>query len=508
MQRTYYTDTETRELLRHLNDEKAVIVIPVMVFMACLMMMGIIGNSMVCFYYGKRTKTTSNSILICLLGFIDLFSCVFSIPFEIIDLRFFFDFTLTGACKFLRFMNYSAAIGSAFTLMLISIDRYNHISRPLKPQLTNKQTQFSCLAIAFITVLFSWPAIVAFKPEAVEVQNDYGINITGHDCTTDRSASFRVYMWIFNGVYMIFYVVTAIVVFTMYSFVAVALYRQTKFRKKYIRTGSKTLKEESKIEAYDSERVAVNNNIELNEMKLRGSCSLSSTVGKIIPRRKYNSEGIRNTQEIDDVQLTNIRSNKFVSIRNKSQQLETGKPEEIRQHIDEGAQHETMGIVAIENIRPSTHISTVITIGTSKNIQTHERETIQADSIPKSPSSNSIGDTDATKRRSTGSERARVTISKIRQANIEIKNIKYTVMMFVITGVFLLSFVPHLSLVTWRSFVQYYEGESMSDAALIGFNIGIRSTFINAAVNPLIYGFFNTDFRRFFFRSCCLCCRL
>jgi len=120
---TNITGDTKRQLLQKLNDERAALMAPVIAYMCVLMTVGLVGNSLVCFYYGRKTKTTSNSILICTLGYIDLFTSGCSIPLEILDLRLFFDFNNVVACKFMRFLNYSSAIGSAFTLIFISIDR-------------------------------------------------------------------------------------------------------------------------------------------------------------------------------------------------------------------------------------------------------------------------------------------------------------------------------------------------------------------------------------------------
>lgn len=117
------TGETKRQLLQKLKDDRAATTTPVIVYMCVLMAVGLIGNSLVCFYYGRKTKSTSNNFLICTLGYIDLFTSVCAVPLEILDLSLFAHEHNVLACKFTRFFIYSSVIGSAFTLIFISIDR-------------------------------------------------------------------------------------------------------------------------------------------------------------------------------------------------------------------------------------------------------------------------------------------------------------------------------------------------------------------------------------------------
>jgi hypothetical protein len=104
--------------------------------------------------------------------------------------------------------------------------------------------------------------------------------------------------------------------------------------------------------------------------------------------------------------------------------------------------------------------------------------------------------------------------SKIKKRKINYQYVdlrKYTVLMLLISMAFIiLSFLPYLGLVTWETLQSKYEGEILSKSELVTFNICLRSWLISSVVNPLIYGFFNTDFRLFVSRLlrscfCCLC---
>ncbi|XP_067665974.1 neuromedin-U receptor 2-like [Haliotis asinina] len=75
---------------------------------------------------------------------------------------------------------------------------------------------------------------------------------------------------------------------------------------------------------------------------------------------------------------------------------------------------------------------------------------------------------------------------------------KTTTIAFMVTIVFILSFLPHLSLVIARSTVKDFDYK-LDDTGTVFFNIFLRSYFVNSAANPIIYGVMNVRFRR----ECC-----
>ncbi|KAK7091948.1 uncharacterized protein [Littorina saxatilis] len=76
----------------------------------------------------------------------------------------------------------------------------------------------------------------------------------------------------------------------------------------------------------------------------------------------------------------------------------------------------------------------------------------------------------------------------------EVKSYKATVIAMSVTVVFFLSFVPHLSLITTRIVIADFDRD-LKGAALVLYNIFLRSYFINSVSNPIIYGVQNARFR-------------
>ncbi|XP_052764623.1 neuropeptide FF receptor 2-like [Mya arenaria] len=85
--------------------------------------------------------------------------------------------------------------------------------------------------------------------------------------------------------------------------------------------------------------------------------------------------------------------------------------------------------------------------------------------------------------------------------------LKFTIIMLVVTVVFVLSFLPLLVLILWRTANGAYEYDLLSDSELVAYQFGIRTYFLNSAINPFTYGFFNSSFREFVKKKVCLCYR-
>ena len=78
-----------------------------------------------------------------------------------------------------------------------------------------------------------------------------------------------------------------------------------------------------------------------------------------------------------------------------------------------------------------------------------------------------------------------------------------TIVMVIVTIVFIVSFLPYLTLIVWRVVKRQHAAEFLFDAGLVWFKIGTRSCLFNCSLNPWIYGNFNSNYRQFVFRWMC-----
>ncbi|KAH3799192.1 hypothetical protein DPMN_152798 [Dreissena polymorpha] len=371
------------DLLEQINSEAASLMTPVIVFLCALMFFGLLGNILVCYYYGQQTRRSSHAVFICTVALFDLVSCAVSMPIEIVDMKFYYTFTNGHLCKFLRFVNYVAAIGSAFTLLAICVDRFRRICRPFKKQLNLLKCKLLCALSFLLGLIYSWPALVVYKSVEVELKAQNGQIVKGYDCTTTNESNHRAYIWGFNLVYLITFIFGTGTLVVMYSLVGKSIY---KHKRKLVQSRPLSRIRRSKPVHAD----------------------LDST------KTDEKSSGIDNDEQ---GRASCVRKANAMQLRAKGSDAQQKKAADI-------------------------------------NGDNHKEDKLNN------------------------------------------KSIKYTMIMLVVTSIFVISFLPYLILVIIDAFKDLKE--SLRGSSLVGYEIGVRSYFLNSAVNPMVYGFLNPQFRKFY----------
>lgn len=412
------------ELLSELNDEKVKLMIPVIVYVSLLMILGSLGNILVCVYYRCKTRSSTNSFFIIALAIFDLLVCLITMPIEIIDLRFFYIFTNIPACKISRFLNHFAADGSAITLLAIAVDRYRRLCCPLKTQLEISHARKTIFLAVILAIFLSWPAAIFYQPVTVNVTNprNRSLFLHGSDCTTTKNDKYKVYLWIFNIVQFVIYIFATTAIIILYSLAGRAIYRYKRRRLKYA-------------------------SIRIITREYRNCAGTDCSLGE---RKTYTSEYCNENGSVPDSEETTIQT-----------------------------------------------IESKLEKGMSANISSSEREL----NISKDQKRKCTKLPISVSNKATASKPVYKT-----DRTPDVSTVKCTILMLVITIFYIVGYLPYLVLVIWRIFQKSYEGDILSDAGLVGFNIGIRSYLINSAVNPILYGFFNDNFRKFFCATFFLYC--
>ena len=167
-------------LLAEINAQEVKLLFPVIFFYAFILTVGVFGNFLVLLVYSFRYKRSPARIYILFLAAIDFSLCLFGLPYHLIDLTHPYTFTNSAACKSLTFIVTTLFHMSIFGLIVISVDRYLKICRPLgKLQISYFGRRRACVAAVIAAILLSWPNIVLYGPSEMESQI---YNITGYAC--------------------------------------------------------------------------------------------------------------------------------------------------------------------------------------------------------------------------------------------------------------------------------------------------------------------------------------
>ena len=114
------------------NREYSDQMVPVIAMIILFQIIGIPGNIVVIVVYSTRLKMSSANIFILFLAVIDLFACVVIHPYTVYKMYNYYDQTWTVTCKIFEFLIHLNLVMSGLTLLLVAIDRYLAICKPVK----------------------------------------------------------------------------------------------------------------------------------------------------------------------------------------------------------------------------------------------------------------------------------------------------------------------------------------------------------------------------------------
>ena len=172
-------DTELNDqLAEELNDDMKSSLLPVTIFVGAEALFGFCGNVLVLFVFSFHYHKCNFKYFVLCLALVDLVSTLTTIPGEILTHRFWYVYPFPIVCRIKSFFNMFTVMASAFTLLVIAVDRYRKICQPFGWQVKPKMALILCavqLAIAFIIafpVAFLWGTqfnYITYKNQTINV---------------------------------------------------------------------------------------------------------------------------------------------------------------------------------------------------------------------------------------------------------------------------------------------------------------------------------------------------
>ncbi|XP_071504062.1 uncharacterized protein [Diadema antillarum] len=115
-----------------------------------VLFLGLPGNGIVIWVYGKRKRKTSTDVLIVAQGVIDLVACIFTPAFIVRSA--FSELNTTWLCRLSGITEETCAFTTLFLTVAISVDRFMAVCRPLRRRITPRLSYVIicfCIFIAF-----------------------------------------------------------------------------------------------------------------------------------------------------------------------------------------------------------------------------------------------------------------------------------------------------------------------------------------------------------------------
>ncbi|KAK6167653.1 hypothetical protein SNE40_021629 [Patella caerulea] len=427
---TSQMNSSNEELLRQLSDDNAMTLLPAILYVVILMVMGLLGNGLVCYVFARKPKPGTQNVMILCLAASDLLVCSVGMPTEIADMRFDYTFESEFACKLLRFVNILSTIWSDLTLVAIAVDRYIKVCKPFGRQMTVKEAKTAVLVSLLTAILLSWPTIFIFGTRS----KDTGIpGLLGKDCSTSDAMKGTSYPLIYNSILFVCFILLTTVFIVLYT----KIYRRMKRQKRI-----------------------------MDKARKSEACTEKSTNHANINRS--------NTFEVSTKQNQISTQTADLLIKNGASRENSKEDKSVAVEI------RTHSLTSEVSVEEPTLIK-MTSLGTA-DLQN------SLSSIPSEPSDMSGVGAQQTKQEVKSSNKNR----KERKLGAESRT---TLIAFLVTTVFVLSYLPYLGM-TFSSIFNKGYNHHLRGSSLAAYNLFLRSYFVNSAVNPIIYGLLNLQFSR------------
>ncbi|XP_013081946.2 D(2)-like dopamine receptor [Biomphalaria glabrata] len=462
--------------LQAVNNSIVRTLLPAIAYLSVLIVLGLSGNLLVIYVFAFRTKTTVQHFYFISLAVFDLFCCLISMPAEIADIVFFYMYESEWACKILRFFVVFTTLNSSITLVAISIDRYRKICKPTKRQITLKKARLSLILIIGGALLFSWPAPLLY---GISIVDTSVTDLKGHDCTFADAYKGTTIPVIYNSALFFGFVVEVIVMVVLYALILVELRRHSRYVKT-IRKQPARLNAET-TESYHSSF----------------HCSSVASAEDLALSRSVEDYADRLTQNIFQDLFARSASMNHLTALALGDHVMNDRNESLLSPKCVKTDENKAEISPILNTLLSLRVTSLSTTSgdtTMSEYSASSHKDLNPTVMPPS-SSTSTGISE------TGSHKK--TAKRRKKRNYKSIGAKTTLIAFLVTVVYILSYLPHL-IIQVAKLIHHLDDNK---GPIVLYNIVIRSFFLSSVANPVIYATFNFRFRAELKELFCQLCR-
>ncbi|KAK3578936.1 hypothetical protein CHS0354_035568 [Potamilus streckersoni] len=428
------------QTLEEINASEVIILLPVIVFYIIIMAIGIVGNIFVLIIYTYRFKRISARFYILSLAVLDLCVCCIGIPYHLLDLLHPYTYFYSDACKALTFLITFFTYGSIYVLLVVGVDRFLKICRPLKKQVSDFGPRKACLFAVVLGLFSACPQAVIYGHSSA-VPSGYA-NITGVECFVDDSYKDTDYPLIYIGFTFFIAISTIITLIILYAFICYQIYIHDKYQGDILRTIVRSRK---------GTCVETNNHTNMTE-----AGSFSEDEIQHIPLKTFDL----NTQNEEQMENINLERELTPERNSNSSKSSNGTNQSSRTSYVDPMRSRSRSKSPLEGTPTMNRSSNMKVISLMRSIKSVK-------GLPEA---------------AAASQKKQKTTRKI------------TLMMFSITIMFIVSYIPYIAMSVADILVDdLWEG--IGPTRLVIYDICLRSYVINNMVNPIIYGFWDDRFR-------------
>lgn len=183
---TNFTNAQTQDIVDQLNKEEVIRLIPMFIFLSLIAVIGIPGNGLVCYIYWFKYNMSSSRWFIFFLALVDIIVCGINVPSEITTSLHQYNFTNSAVCKLTICFNLWVLVTLGFIVLVLSVDRYRKVCKPLGWQINVKKAKILSAATTVLGFLLSIPIWWIYGINQYEL-TEYGVNASV--CSFNQSST-------------------------------------------------------------------------------------------------------------------------------------------------------------------------------------------------------------------------------------------------------------------------------------------------------------------------------
>lgn len=492
---------DVNEFLRLKNEEFTRLVLPAIVILAVLFVVGVVGNSLVLYVYNRRLHKGTIRWFIQALAVFDLLSCLVAIPGEIVDMRINYTFGLSPMCQVLRTVSMFCTVGSGVTLIVVAVERYKRICTPLRRQISPKEAQIIIGLCAAVAVVCASPAAVLYGQQSKATDHHL---IRGSDCSTADTFKGTVFPLVFSAFQCLLFVGGALVLVVLYVLIGRKIWTHERFRRdgfnvaanrrmSFIFAGSECSSPTTEDVVFTFPYRRSGAAAEASSDSNNGN----SDAGTVCDNNNLEPRKEASTGHVPKLNITRETDDGVASLGN-SLTTETKRPEKT----SGVPQPASETLLRKKSILKSPSSEKVSPRADNNAAEKPDDTLLKKKSLSRKPSQrerNKSGDSGTLrgryKRRNSAHTQFDMRRFLNRSDSVGAGTRRTTLMLFLITVVYVLSFLPYVVLMV----VKVLDEDSLSgrgDGWELAHNILLRSYFINSMANPIIYSFCSRTFRK------------
>ena len=444
--------------------------LPVIIPLALLGMLGAVGNVWTLFFFARCNRSSTVIFILCLAG-CDLIVCVLIVP-KVIELSMIARNTHTTLCKTTHFLAQWAIFCSCGFVMTIAVDRHRKICKSFKEQLSYNTSRWVAIVIVMVSMVLA--VKMFFLTDTVDVRlHDPDTNQTthGHYCTT--SSDLGTVGMIFDsgdclGAVILWFTIGIAYCQIIHRLIKLQRKRETRRHLSGIHRRSKRYSRNCSFRGNRKSSGEVERYIQtitINMQKIPGRESLRF---RLKSRTELCPRALKRSFSEQDV--LSIVDDEHAEVRGLC--AETGNKTWNHKSVSEG------DLLTIDKNVPEKN-SIHNTITRAARFGSEDSITSMCWSVP----------TDVEQRLTFNTKRRK----RRRAKHTSGKENRMTLMLFMVSGLILLTFAPYIVIkLVLRQLLRYGAEFELQLPVQFAFSL----VYLNSVFTPIMYLIFNSDFRQ------------